>query len=149
MEENLKREVRQVLASNQNNRDFMARNSVLNLYEYLTNQGFSPMKKMSIIEAFVYYPLFLDGPINEKELHFIKVALNDTKTTVEVANIIAKQHLNMKETLFEVMKKLSPILIYDVLCLVFIGLISDNNDDMNDIESNFFDELFLVALDAI
>ena len=149
MENFYKKEFKQTLEANKNCRDVLARDGVLSLYSFLSENGYTPMKRMAIIEALVYYPLIIDGPINEDELHFVKVALNQQDLTLEEANSIAQRNKDAKELIFEVIEKLKGIAVYDFLNVIFIGLIIDNNDDMNDIEFEFFDELFLKVLETL
>lgn len=149
MEDFYKKEFKQTLEANKNCRDVLARDGVLSLYSFLSENGYTPMKRMAIIEAFVYYPLIVDGPINEDELHFITVALNQNELGLEEANFIAQRNTDVRDVLFQIIKDLKGIAVYDVLNLVFIGLIVDNNDDMNDIEFEFFDELFLKVLETL
>ena len=149
MEDFYKKEFKQILEANKNCRDVLARDGVLSLYSFLSENGYTPMKRMAIIEALVYYPLIIDGPINEDELHFIKVALNQQDLTLEEANSIAQRNKDAKELIFEAIEKLKGIAVYDFLNVIFIGLIIDNNDDMNDIEFEFFDELFLKVLETL
>ena len=149
MENFYKKEFKQTLEANKNCRDVLARDGVLSLYSFLSENGYTPMKRMAIIEALVYYPLIIDGPINEDELHFVKVALNQQDLTLEEANSIAQRNKDAKELIFEAIEKLKGIAVYDFLNVIFIGLIIDNNDDMNDIEFEFFDELFLKVLETL
>ena len=107
------------------------------------------MKRMTIIEAIVYYPLLVDGPINEDELHFIKVALNQENLSLKEANEIANRNKASKEIIFDAIKELSFIVMYEVLKVVLIGLIIDSNDQMNDVEGSFFDELYYAVVDAM
>ena len=149
MEQVYKTDFKEVLTAKQNIRDIMVADGIHSLYSFLVEKGIPPMKRMAFIEALVYYPLLVDGPINEDELHFIKVALNQETLSLKEANEIAQRNKDSKALILESIKGLNTILMYDFLKIVLIGLIIDNKDEMNDIESSFFDELYLAVLAAI
>lgn len=149
MEAVYKKDFKEVMTAKQNTRDIMVADSIHSLYLFLVEHEVPPMKRMAIIEAIVCYPLLVDGPINEDELHFIKVALNQENLSLKEANEIANRNKVAKEIIFDAIKELSFIVMYEVLKVVLIGLIIDNNDQMNDVESSFFDELYYAVVDAM
>ena len=149
MEQAYKDNFKEVLTAKQNIRDIMAFDGIGALYTFLVEHEVTPMKRMTIIEAIIYYPLLIDGPINEDELRFIKVALNQETLSLQEANEIANRNKTAKEIIFDAIKGLSFIVMYEVLKVVLIGLIIDNNDQMNDIEGSFFDELYYAVVDAM
>ena len=149
MEAVYKKDFKEVMTAKQNTRDIMVADSIHSLYLFLVEHKVPPMKRMAIIEAIVYYPLLVDGPINEDELHFIKVALNQETLSLQEANEIANRNKAAKEIIFDAIKGLSFIVMYEVLKVVLIGLIIDSNDQMNDIEGSFFDELYYAVVDAM
>ena len=149
MEAVYKKDFKEVMTAKQNTRDIMVADSIHSLYLFLVEHEVPPMKRMAIIEAIVYYPLLVDGPINEDELHFIKVALNQENLSLKEANEIANRNKTAKEIIFDAIKELSFIVMDEVLKVVLIGLIIDNNDQMNDIEGSFFDELYYAVVDAM
>ena len=149
MEAVYKKDFKEVMTAKQNTRDIMVADSIHSLYLFLVEHEVPPMKRMAIIEAIVYYPLLVDGPINEDELHFIKVALNQETLSLQEANEIANRNKASKEIIFDAIKELSFIVMYEILKVVLIGLIIDSNDQMNDIEGTFFDELYYAVVDAM
>ena len=149
MEAVYKKDFKEVMTAKQNTRDIMVADSIHSLYLFLVEHEVPPMKRMAIIEAIVYYPLLVDGPINEDELRFIKVALNQETLSLQGANEIANRNKAAKEIIFDAIKGLSFIVMYEVLKVVLIGLIIDSNDQMNDIEGSFFDELYYAVVDAM
>ena len=149
MEQAYKDNFKEVLTAKQNIRDIMVADGIHSLYSCLVEHEVPPMKRMAIIEAIVYYPLLIDGPINEDELHFIKVALNQENISLKEANKIANRNKTAKEIIFDAIKELSFIVMYEVLKVVLIGLIIDSNDQMNDVEGSFFDELYYAVVDAM
>ena len=149
MEAVYKKDFKEVMTAKQNTRDIMVADSIHSLYLFLVEHEVPPMKRMAIIEAIVYYPLLVDGPINEDELHFIKVALNQETLSLQEANEIANRNKASKEIIFDAIKELSFIVMYEVLKVVLIGLIIDSNDQMNDVEGSFFDELYYAVVDAM
>ena len=149
MEAVYKKDFKEVMTAKQNTRDIMVADSIHSIYSFIVEHEVPPMKRMAIIEAIVYYPLLMDGPINEDELHFIKVALNQENLSLKEANEIANRNKVAKEIIFDAIKGLSFIVMYEVLKVVLIGLIIDNNDQMNDIEGTFFNELYYAVVDAI
>ena len=149
MEQAYKDNFKEVLTAKQNVRDIMVADDIHSLYSFLMEKGITPMKRMAIIEAIVYYPLLIDGPINEDELRFIKVALNQENISLKEANEIANRNKTTKEIIFDAIKGLSFIVMNEVLKVVLIGLIIDSNDQMNDVEGSFFDELYYAVVDAM
>ena len=149
MEAVYKKDFKEVMTAKQNTRDIMVADSIHSLYLFLVEHEVPPMKRMAIIEAIVYYPLLVDGPINEDELRFIKVALNQENLSLKEANEIANRNKASKEIIFDAIKELSFIVMYEVLKVVLIGLIIDSNDQMNDVEGSFFDELYYAVVDAM
>ena len=125
----------------------VARGGILRVHAYLTYKGFSPMSKMSLIDTIAHCPLAIDGPINEEEVEYLETALH-IKTSVEEANRHVKdlnERMDTQKALFEFLSKLAEVGEMDVraslLRAIFIGLISDSGDDMNEAEEKYFEEL--------
>ena len=77
-----------LLAAEEKTRLSLARQHLLELYEFSQKQCISPVKRMYYAELFVFAPLICDGPINEKELVFVNEVLHQNFSLTE-ANEIA------------------------------------------------------------